>query len=175
MRTFLALIDLTSLDPLALVSGECAIAHLARFDTRVTATTCGVGSLCLLNGGVGAARWLAVSGKERIAAIEPAAKPAEVDAGVEAALEPVAPAVAEPPAQASQAARRDRIVADHWKTFFVLVWLTYPALSLLQFKGLKCQEFDEGKVRLLQVSRRGGSMNSISQPLLQQTHHTNHT
>ena len=52
-----------------------------------------------------------------------------------------------------EAQRKQRLEAfsDHALIFFFLSYIFYPTLSLLQFEGLICQEFEDGEVQLLQV------------------------
>ena len=111
MRTFLELIDLSSLNPLDLISGECVNASLSRYDTRVIVTTIGVMSICVVNWLVYGIRWLA---------------------------------------QASDDKRR-KAFSDHAGAFFALTYVFYPTLSLLQFRGLVCEEYEDGEIRLLKV------------------------
>ena len=48
-RSFFSILELSSLNPLEFIAGECVTEELGSYDTRVIVFTVGVGSACAVN------------------------------------------------------------------------------------------------------------------------------
>ena len=48
-------------------------------------------------------------------------------------------------------AQEDHAFRQHMYTFLMITFLFYPSLSLIQFEGLVCEDYDQGRIRLLKA------------------------